>query len=339
MKKTNLCFTLVFLALLLSGIMSGCYTRDTYRKCEGVIWATTFHVTYSSDRMLDDSILEVMHLVENSLSPFDENSLVTNINLNRTKLTDTLFRRIFNASIQVNNISGGAFDPTVAPLVNLWGFGYKESGIEPQKQSIDSALRFVGLTGCRLEGNTIVKADSHTEFDFSAITKGYGCDLIGEMLQRNGCHNYIVEIGGEVVARGKNMYGEPWRIMIDAPVENDSAIVHKRMAVIDITDCGVATSGNYRNFRTTPQGKAWHTISPVTGRPAETETLSATVIAPTAMMADALATACMALPTATALKMISGLPDTEALLVTADSTGYVMNPTAGFPMECFQKNN
>lgn len=321
----------LFLAAIILLTLAGCYGRENYRKCEGAVWATAYHITYRSDRMLDDSIIEVMRMVENSLSPFADNSLVSRINDGSTDMTDSLFRRVFMGSKRVNQLSHGAFDPTVAPLVNLWGFGYKESGIEPTQSSIDSALNFVGLGHCCLNGDRIVRSDRHIEFDFSAITKGYGCDLIGEMLRRNGCTDYIVEIGGEVAVSGVNPQGDKWRIMIDAPIESDSAVVHKRMAVIEVTDCGVATSGNYRNFRTTPEGNAWHTISPATGRPAVTATLSATVVAPDAMMADALATACMAMSTADALAMIRAIDGVDALLVTADASGYVLTPTSGFP--------
>jgi len=280
---------------------------------------------------MDDSILSVMRMVEMSLSPFADSSLVSRINRNETDVTDSLFRRILVASKDVNRLSGGAYDPTVAPLVNLWGFGYKNAASEPEQSRIDSALRLVGIAGCHIDNNRIVKQNPLTEFDFSSITKGYGCDLIGEMLNRHGCKNYLVEIGGEVSVRGKNPRGEMWRIMIDAPVENDTAVVHKRMALIEVTDCGVATSGNYRNFRNTANGKTWHTISPSTGYPVKTSTLSATVIARDAMTADALATACMAMSLESALDMIKSLPATEALLVTADSTGYRMHTTPGFP--------
>lgn len=317
--------------MLLCIVSAGC-TDGTYRKCEGAIWATTYHITYKSNRVLDDSILSVLQRVEMSLSPFADNSLVTRINNNTTDETDSLFRRIFAASQLVSTQSNGAFDPTVAPLVNLWGFGYRNSGTEPDTAAIDSALNLVGILDCSIDSNgRLHKRTTHTEFNFSAITKGYACDLVGEMLKRNGCHDYMVEIGGEVAISGVNPHGDDWRIMIDAPIESDTAVVHKRMAVIEITDCGVATSGNYRNFRTSAKGKSWHTISPSTGRPAETATLSVTVIAPDAMMADAYATACMAMPTDSAVKFISGIPNVEALLVTTDSTGYVMLPTPGFP--------
>ncbi|MCM1349417.1 MAG: FAD:protein FMN transferase [Firmicutes bacterium] len=320
-------------ALLLLGVLFSCSGTGPYRRCEGAVWATTYHITYRSAQLLDDSILSVMQQVEASLSPFASTSLVSRINSNATNVTDSLFRRIFRTSVMVNFASNGAFDPTVAPLVNLWGFGYKSSGREPSTEAIDSALMYVGIKRCQLQDDKIVKASPLTEFDFSAITKGYGCDLIGEMFQRNGCNDYLIEIGGEVAARGLNPQGQPWRIMIDAPVENDTTVSHNRMAVIDVTDCGVATSGNYRNFRVTSAGKAWHTISPSTGRPAVTSTVSATVIAPTAMLADALATACMAMPIDSALFMIQRMKYVEALLVTRQGeNGFSLHPTTGFPL-------
>lgn len=322
---------LALIAILAVTLFAGCDSRSPYRHCEGVIWATSYHITYRSEKMLDDSVLAVLRGVEQSLSPFIDSSLVSDINAGVTDRTDSLFRRIFLTSCEISRISGGAYDPTVAPLVNLWGFGYRTTGREPTQQQIDSALNLVGILECRLEGNRIVKRSPETEFDFSSITKGYACDLVGDMLRRNGCSDFIVEIGGEVRASGENDRGHGWRIMIDAPVENDTAVVHSGIAVIEISDCGVATSGNYRNYRKTSAGKSWHTISPATGRPAVSSTLSATVIAPDAMTADALATACMVLQPDSALSMMSRLPHTEALLVSSGPKGFELHPTSGFP--------
>ncbi len=139
------------------------------------------------------------------------------------------------------------------------------------------------------------------------------------MLRRNGCENYMVEIGGEIAAAGVSSRGRAWRIMVDAPIDCDTAVVHERMAVVEVSDCGVATSGNYRNYRETAEGRTWHTISPRTGRPAVTDLLSATVIAPSCMIADAYATACMARTADSALVMIASVPGVEALLVTRDT--------------------
>lgn len=325
-------FAIVAVTVCLLSLAGACGGFSSYRKCEGAVWATSYNITYRSDRNLDDSIISVMRIVENSLSPFADSSLVSRINRGETDVTDSLFRRIFAASQQVNKLSRGLFDPTVAPLVNLWGFGYKHADVEPSQAQIDSALAMVGIAGCRIVDGNLVKAHDKMEFDFSAITKGYGCDLIGEMLQRNGCSDFLVEIGGEVKASGINPQGQAWRIMVDAPLENDTAVVHRRLAVVEVSDCGVATSGNYRNFRAVAGGKVWHTISPVTGRPAQSPTLSATVIARDAMMADAFATACMAMPTSDALAMIDSINGVEAMLVTADSTGFRLHTSREFPL-------
>ncbi len=303
----------------MSGLMS-CDGRRSYRSAEGVMWNTVYHVTYEADRDLHDSIVAEMKRVERSLSPFDKESLISRINRGDSVAADTLLRRIFEASQQVNRLSDGAFDPTVAPLINLWGYGYRTTGVEPTAGAIDSLLRLVGIEECSLdEAGYIRKKHPSTEFNFSAITKGYGCDMVGEMLRRNGCENYMVEIGGEIAAAGVSSRGRAWRIMVDAPIDCDTAVVHERMAVVEVSDCGVATSGNYRNYRETAEGRTWHTISPRTGRPAVTDLLSATVIAPSCMIADAYATACMARTADSALVMIDAVPGVEALLVTRDT--------------------
>ncbi|MBD5252392.1 MAG: FAD:protein FMN transferase [Bacteroides sp.] len=329
MKPRHTIYTLtIIVALALT--LAGCNRSKSYLTCEGGVWNTTYRITYMADRDLRDTILSAMKSVELSLSPFAEGSLISAVNRGDTSArADPHLRHVFEASLEINRLSHGAFDPTVAPLINLWGFGYRSGSGDPSAESIDSLLSTVGIGECSLDNQgRIIRKSDLTEFNFSAITKGYGCDMVGEALRRNGVENYLVEIGGEIAASGKSPRGKAWRIMIDAPVENDSTIVHSSMAVIGITDCGVATSGNYRNYRQTAAGKVWHTISPVTGRPAPTDLLSATVIAPSCMMADALATSCMAMSAREALSMISAIPEVQALLVTADTTLV----TPGFPI-------
>lgn len=328
-------FAIVFTILMLLPLATGCGPRREYRQVQGGVWNTTYNIIYKSDRDLNDSVIAVMRQVELSLSPFCDSSLISRINRGENLQADSLLRRIFTASQEVNRRSGGVFDPTVAPLVNLWGFGYRNSGIEPTQDMIDSVMTHVGIADCSLDpSGRILKKSPLTEFNFSAITKGYGCDLVGEMLLRNGCSDYMVEIGGEIALAGKNRRGDDWHIMVDAPIDSDTAIVHDRMALIAVTNAGVATSGNYRNFRTGADGKrAWHTISTRTGRPAETDLLSVTIIAPNAMLADAYATACMAMNCSEAMTMLSEIKGVEGLLVTlnpADST-FVMHTTESFP--------
>lgn len=309
--------TLIYIATLLV-VISSCSTQPTsYRKAEGGVWNTLYHITYRSDRDLHDSIIATMKMVERSLSPFDKNSLISAVNRGDSVIVDDLIRQVFEASKTVNANSGGAFDPTVAPLINLWGFGYREETGNPTQEAIDSMLRRVGIAQCHIDSAGLIqRKHPMTEFNFSAITKGYGCDLVGEMLRRNGCEDYMVEIGGEIAAGGLSPRNGKWRISVDSPVDCDTAIVHDLLTVIEASDCGIATSGNYRNYRETSDGRTWHTVSPVTGRPAITDLLSATVRAPYCMLADAYATACMAQNSDSALAMIERTGGVEALLVT-----------------------
>lgn len=326
--------------LLFSLLFGGCNRHADYQVSEGGVWNTTFRIVYRCDRPLDDSIRTVMKQVEMSLSPFNDSSTISRINRGETTMTDSLLRRVFIMSQKVNSASGGMFDPTVSPLVDLWGFGWKNPGHEPQQAEIDSAVALVGIDSCRLfPDGTIAKKHPGTQFNFSAITKGYGVDLVAEMLHRNGCSDYLVEIGGEIAMRGNNPRGEAWRVMIDAPVSNDTSVTHSRMTVIspqNTTDetAAVATSGNYRNSRVTESGqRVWHTIDPRSGRPADSEALSATVIAPTCAIADALATACMAMPLSQATAMIDSLGSGYSCLIVTpgpDST-YILHPSARFP--------
>ncbi len=331
MFKSFLPFAISVACIALS--LVSCRKDGNYRQCSGVVWTTAYSIVYESESDMSDSIIAVMQRVEKSLSPFDSVSVVSKINRNESMAVDTLLQRVFAASQEVCRLSGGAFDPTVAPIVNLWGFGYDNMATEPTQAQIDSALTSVGILECVVADGVMRKRSPATEFNFSAITKGYGCDLIGEMLRRNGVENYMVEIGGEIALRGVNSQGKPWHIQIDAPVEEKAEVRHTPMSVVPLTNCGVATSGNYRNFRETSAGKTWHTISPVTGRPVSSATLSATVIAPTCMMADALATACMAMPSDDALKMIEAIDGVEAMIVVNGGGNFVVRKTSSFPAE------
>ena len=312
----------------------GCTPAPAYRQLDGSTWNTLYHIVYRSTTSLDDSIRDIFRQVEVSLSPFVDSSAISLINRGEAMATDTLIRRVFNASRAINQASGGLFDPTVAPLVNLWGFGYRGGDVMPSQAQIDSALMAVGIAECAIDpdGNMVKKTPA-TEFNFSAITKGMGCDLIAEMFRRNGVADYMVEIGGEIAMQGVNSRRQPWHIQVDKPVINDTAIINIPLMVIAPGDCGIATSGNYRNFKRDSLGNPafGHTISPVTGRPVMSRVASATIIAPDCMTADALATACMAMNPDSALAMINRLPDVHALLVFLDGDTLTTATSPAFP--------
>lgn len=293
--------------------------REFYKN-SGVAWGTAYNITYAGNCDLHDSVTAVMRRVELSLSMFDESSVVSMVNRGETTVVDSMFSDVLSCSRWVNSISGGVFDPTVAPLVDLWGFGRQGTTNTPDSAAVARALERVGISRCSVANGKVV-APEDTEFDFSAVAKGYGVDCVAAMLQRNGCEDYMVEIGGEIAVAGRNPQGQPWRIQIDAPVVSDR-LTHQRLTVIELTAGGMATSGNYRNYRELADGRrVGHTISPLTGYPAVTTTLSATVRAADCMTADALATACMAMPQSQALEMIESLDGVEALLVVGDDGG------------------
>ncbi|MDE5704947.1 FAD:protein FMN transferase [Muribaculum sp.] len=339
MKTTLSSLTLAVITLF-SWAFVGCNSPKPYRTCEGIIWSTTYHVTYASNALLDDSIRTVMQQVDHSVSAFNPRSIISAINRNDTSaVADTILRRVFEESVRINRFSHGAFDPTVGPLVDLWGFGpsnatHSDSIPTPSKAAIDSVLMLVGMADCELlpDGH-VRKKHPGTQFNFSAIAKGYACDLVAEMLERNGVENYMVEIGGEINVKGESQMGQQWRVMIDAPIPSTDSIIHTGTAIIRLTDDGVATSGNYRNFHKTDAGTVGHTISPVTGYPVTTRVLSVTILAPDCITADALATACMVMPMDSARAMLNNIPEAAGLFVTTDSDGlWELHPTRGFPL-------
>lgn len=332
MHRARYCLFLIGYVAALATICS-CQRPGQYRETSGAIWATTYHIVYKSPVSLDDSIIKVFESVDKSLSPFNPASRMSEINRGASNMTDSLFRKVFTTSREVNLVSGGLFDPTVAPLVNLWGFGYRNAGHTPDSSEIASALSLVGIDRCSITCDTLCRPDNRMEFNFSAITKGYACDLVGDMLSRHGCSDFMVEIGGEITVAGMNPYGEPWHIMIDAPIESDTSVVHSRLAIVAITDCGMATSGNYRNFHSTDSGSIGHTINPRTGYPAlRSTTLSATVIAPETILADALATACMVMQPDSAIRMIESMEGTSVLLVTeGQDKEWMIRTSSHFP--------
>jgi thiamine biosynthesis lipoprotein len=217
----------------------------------------------------------------------------------------------------------------VAPLVNAWGFGYeKPASVSPAL--IDSIRRFVGYRLIRLVGDTLTKTDPRVQLDASAVAKGYACDVIADLLKKQGITNYLVEIGGEMALGGVNPQGKPWQIGINSP-EDDSTSTHLAwIKKLQLTDRCLATSGNYRRFYLKNGRKLAHTIDPHTGYPVQHSLLSATVIAPDGLTADALATAFMVMGSREALALAESLPTVEAVFICSDGPGkYQLISTSG----------
>lgn len=294
--------------------------NKTYNHSEGSVWITQYHITYESDVLFDDSIQMVFRQVDNSVSKFNKASLISRINAGERVKCDNMLQMLYTASQQVNKVSRGAFDPTVAPLMNAWGF-VSRGGNLPSPEEIDSIMAFVGIGKTTLTDGYIVKTDERVQFDFSAIAKGFACDEVGRMLERNGVTNYLVEIGGEIACAGVNPRGTAWGIMVDYPMV-DSVTHEDGVMVLSLNKGAVATSGNYRNFKVVDGKKVVHTMNPRTGYSEQSNLLSATVVAESCMLADAYATACMVMGVEQAKEVMDERSDLGVLLVysTHDSS-------------------
>ena len=318
MKKPG---NLAFLLFLIVGtiIIVG-QNKPTYRTQQGKIFGTLYTVTYEHNADLQPQIVAAMQAVDNSLSPFNRQSIITHINNNDSIEVDTLFTEVFRTAEHIYSESHGAFDPTVAPLVNAWGFGFKR-GMDVSNTTIDSLKELVGLSRVKLENKRVEKADGRIMLDFSAIAKGYGSDCVAQVLDNYGIQNYMVEIGGEVVVKGHNKNGNPWGIGITKPIDDSLSVSQELQTVLRLTDCAVATSGNYRNFYYKDGVKYAHTIDPRTGYPVQHSLLSATVIADNCMRADALATAFMVLGVDSAMAYCERHPEIKGYFIVAADSG------------------
>jgi thiamine biosynthesis lipoprotein len=305
-------------------VCTSCTQEKQYYEESGSIFHTLYRIKYESPKPLTDKIADELQTFNLSMNPFNPNSIIAKVNRNEEVEVDDWFITVFNKAMEVSENSGGFFDVTTAPLINLWGFGFEKSdGISQQK--IDSIKMFVGYNKIRLEGRKVIKDDPRITLNFSAIAKGFASDVVAALLEREGVENYMVEIGGEVSAKGKNPNENCWQIGVNKPEEDTTGIRNEIERVIRLCNkCGLATSGNYRNYYVKDGKKYAHTIDPHTGYPSSEQTLlSATIIAPDCMTADAYATAFMAMGMDAACKMAEKIPEIEAyyLIYAGDVTG------------------
>jgi thiamine biosynthesis lipoprotein len=304
----------------------------------GNTMGTTYRVVYLDDEKRDfkieiDSILVVFN---QSLSTYIPDSELSRFNKGDSLVFELpYFYPVLAASKIIYEKTDGAFDPTVGPLVNLWGFG--PTGPQLQDSvNIDQQLKLVNFSNIQFDKLKVNKKDSRMYLDFSAIAKGYGVDVVAEFLNQQGIENYLVEIGGELVAKGVNENGEIWKVGINKPEEGDNDIV----SIVALNNQALATSGNYRNFYEVEGQKFSHTINPATGRPVRHGLLSATVIAKDCMTADAYATALMVMGTDNAIALQEREKDFEIFLIYNDEAGAIktfasegIKPFLSFPQE------
>ena len=319
----------LFLIFLIIGTIYILGKQKPYITNSGKIFGTFYNITYSSDADLHTEIRKTLQQVDNSLSPFNKQSIISAINNNTDTLPDEKFIHVFALAQEVSAKTEGAFDITVAPLVNAWGFGFKK-GITPDSLTIDSLRQFVGYSTVAMIDGKVIKQHPQTMLDCSAVAKGYGCDAVAATLEANGVKNYMVEIGGEVVTKGKNSKGGVWTIGISKPTENPTTSSNELHEIIAITGKSMATSGNYRNFREENGRKIAHTIDPRTGYPVQHSLLSATVIADDCATADAYATSFMVMGVEKAMSHCTA-NNIEGYFIYSDENGILKTTmTEGF---------
>lgn len=284
--------------LIAAAFFLSCSRSVEYRTIDGFAQGTTYSITYgdSLNRDLRGGVDSILAAFDKSLSNFDSLSILSRSNRGEDPTTDQWFDECFATSQIVYQNSDSLFDPTLHPLITAYGFGSrgKEGYQLPSQQQIDSIKVFVGLHKVNIANSHITKQDPRIALDFSAIAQGYSVDVVASWLESLGITNYVVEIGGEVFARGKNAKGNPWRIGIDKPTEGNIVPGQELQTVLELDSRGLATSGNYRKFFTDSSGtKITHEIDPRTGHPSSDSLLSVTLTAPNAALADGYATACM----------------------------------------------
>ena len=294
-----------------------------YQKIAGETQGTTYHITYQykADSNLKPAIDSLLHKFDMSLSTYIPQSIISRINQNDTSVrTDNFFRTVFRESRRIHDNSNGLFDITVAPLVNMYGFGFAP-GPPIDSADVDSLLQYVGMEKVHLKGNKVIKSNPSVMLDVNAIAQGYSVDVVCDFLEKLDIKNYLVEIGGEVRGKGVNAKGEDWRVGVDKPIDGNMIAGADLQAIIAIRNNALATSGNYRKFRIIKGVKYAHEINPKTGYPALSRLLSATVMTDKCMTADGYATALMVMGLDKSIDFLKHQHEIDALLIYSDTTG------------------
>lgn len=315
-------FRIVFLLFLIVGSIYIIRQQNTmpYQHNTGQIFGTTYHITYQSEKDLHREILQRLQLVDQTFSTFNDESIISKINRNEPVKLNQMFIEVFDLAKTVSKDTHGAFDITVAPLVNVWGFGFK-SGTPPTKAVIDSLRHLTGYEKVKLIGSKVRKQDPRIMLDCSAIAKGYGSDVVAQYLRSRDVENFMIEIGGEIVVQGNSDKRLPWKIGVTKPTDDSTQVNNELQTVLNVSNTAMATSGNYRRFYYKNGKKYAHTIDPKTGYPVQHNILSATVLASTCAKADAYATSFMVLGLEKTQQVLQHHPDLMVYLIYADGQG------------------
>jgi len=306
-------------------ILFSCREKDPFIRLNGSTQGTSYSIICErkhglNERKLNRGISDILTRIDNSLSVYNNSSLISRINRNEDVSADRYFTEVFNLSREISDMTGGAFDITVGPLVRAWGFGPEERA-KFDTTKLDSLKQLVGYRKVKLENGRVIKERPEIMLDVNAIAQGYTVDVIGRYFDSLGVENYLIEVGGEVKVKGTKG-GRLWRLGIDRPYENNLFPGADLQAVIELKDRALATSGNYRKFYEENGVKFSHTIDPHTGYPARSRLLSATILSKECAVADAVATASMVMGLEKTIEFLESHPEFEAFLIYSDSSGY-----------------
>lgn len=301
---------------------------EQYIREEGFIFGTTYHITYKYNKSLQKEMLEALKAYDNSLSTYNKNSIISKINRNEDVELDTFFVNVYNKAYEIYELSNHQFDITIRPLSQLWRFGadtpdtISTTTYDSIVARIDSIKAFIGLNKTHISNNHLIKDDDRITLEAAALAEGYGIDIAASVFEKHGVTDYMVELGGELHIKGLNPNGQKWRISIDRPDEGSNELTRTSQGVIKVTNCAISTSGSYRQFYYTADGRRLqHTISPLTGRPVEHGMLSVTVVGPNTITTDALSTTFMILGPEKAKQMADSIPNIDAYFIYEDNNG------------------
>lgn len=312
---------LLYLFILLA--ITACNRPFTQQpvKFQGLAQGTYYAVTYydKQERNFQQEIDSLLSQFNQSASVYEPSSVISKINRNESFRTDSVFREVFRQGMEISENTHGAFDMTVMPLVNAWGFGFTNRD-KLAAEKVDSIMQYVGFQKVSLADDTIRKTNPNVMIDFNAIAQGYSVDLVGEFLAAKDIENFLVDIGGEVLARGNKPGIGLWKVGIEKPTDN-STEPRTIKAVVSLKNRGLATSGNYRKYYEKDGVRYSHTINPETGYPVTHSLLSASVMAPDALTADAYATAFMVMGLDRAKSFVKESEKLEAYFIYSDNKG------------------
>lgn len=306
-----------FLSALL--ILASC--KKEYQSQSGFTQGTTYHIKYSDEATISQTEADSIFALANySFSLYDSSSVISRINSNQAQELNESFIDLFNISQRINLSTGNYFNIAVRPLVTYWGFG-PEKRTEFDSLAVDSIRQFCNMNQFEISGKTLKKKDLRAQIDLNAIAQGYTVDMLVNLIESKGIEDYLVEVGGEVRAKGKNDKGLPWQVGIDKPIEGSDESNRELQTIVSVSGASLATSGSYRKFIEKDGIKYSHTINPLTGYPSHHQLLSVTIVTPSCAEADAVATAIMAMGMEQGKIFVENNPQYEAYFIFSDNKG------------------